>query len=1160
MNLFNLLKNNKCIPPFQSLKGPFVVDDSIGISLLVSTAYKQKREKYLLVCQNLYKATEVFNLLCTFLGNEKVCLFPADELIRAEGIAQSKEMVANRLYVLNRIINNDVDIVVTNVSASVRYLPKKELFEEHILKFKKGETVDLIECRETIARAGYLRVNKIDSSLQFAIRGDILDVYSVNYDNPIRIEFFDNEIESIRFFDLATQSSIKEVDEITILPGYDILFSKEEKKEFNGKLSSQIAKSNGVLPSFLVESIEKEVEDLMEKLDNNVYDQTTYKYFSFLSNDIASLFDYCDDYVVVVVNENGVRQSHKLLQDESWNYLEDLYEKGRAINGLDYFNDLNRLLKSSMFPVIITKDLVEKSSDVRFGVKYVPFQASKRQDCLSIISSYLNEKYKLVLALSSKEHLNLVIEILEELGLTYKLTHDFDITSSNISLCIYSMPTGFVLEDEKVVVLTSKELFNTKNKVSHYSNRFKEATILDSYEDLEPGDYVVHEYQCIGQFIALETVVTEGIPKDYLKIAYYGGENLFVPLAQFQLVRKYVGKEGYVPRLSHLHTGDWEKTKRKIKERINDLATRLMNLYIERNKDEGFAFQKDDEFQQQFEDSFPYQLTFDQAKSLDEIKRDMESNRPMDRLLCGDVGFGKTEIAFRAAFKAMLSGKQVAILCPTTLLARQHYELAKERFGTFEVNVGLLSRLVNEKEQQKYIEQAASGKLNLLIGTHRLLSKDVCFQDLGLLIIDEEQRFGVEQKERIKELKTNIDVLTLSATPIPRTLQISLLGVRQLSQINTPPNERMPIQTYVTPFDYDVVKELIERELGRGGQVFFMHNQVQDIYLFASKLQKLIPSASIAVAHGQMNKNDIEDVMEKFYDGDIDVLVCTSIVENGIDVPNANMIIVQDSERYGLAQLYQIKGRVGRSNRIAYAYLMYPEHKKMNDKLRKRLKTLQEFTELGSGYKIAQRDLMIRGAGDILGPEQAGFVDNIGLDMYFKLLNESVQEKLNQNVEQEEINEVNNLKVEAFIPDSYANESDKIALYQEINSCVTMEQLETTKEKMIDIYGKPPKQVEMLYEKRSVDILLKDANCESLKEYPSYLELVLGEDFSKIRGVGNMLFEALLPFIDFVKISYKNKKFDIIITKKKNWFNDLIKMLNAILRVYKTDGIKGDKL
>ena len=1158
MNLFELLGKSKTTPPLKSKKGIFVVDDNVGISLLIATAFKEKKDKYLIVASNLYKAQQIFNLLYSFVGEENVELFPQDELIRAESIAQSKEMTAQRLAVLDSIIKNKAKIIVTNISGATRYLPSEELFKKNTLNFKVGDAYDLLEIKKQLVKAGYYMVNKVDSSLQFASRGDILDVYSVGEENPIRIEFFGDEIESIRYFDIATQISKQKISKITILPGSDILLTDEEITSGIVNIKEKITKNNEFLPLKSRENLDYYVNRDLDKILESNLDESIYKYFSFLSDNVCSIFDYCHDFVKVMVDQDQLESSNQMLQEETWAYLNELYEAGKAISGLSTHFDITRLVHKNDEFTIWTRSISTSEKDVAFNCAPVPYQSTKKSDAANIINTYINENYRVIIAVDNKEHVYLSQELLDSESITYEYKQDIEISlDKNVSLCLYPLSSGFVLSDEKIVVLTPRELFNIKIKTGRIVNKFKEATILKSYEDLNPGDYVVHEFQGIGQFIELTTLEIEGAHRDFLKIAFFGNEFLYVPLAQFQLVRKYIGKEGFTPRLSHLHSKDWENTKKKIKERVDDLAQRLMNLYTERSKIKGFAFQKDDEFQEQFESNFIHELTPDQEKSLKDIKEDMESDRPMDRLLCGDVGFGKTEIAFRAAFKAILSGKQVAMLCPTTLLARQHYELALERFGPFEVSIGHLSRLVPESKQKDYLEQAASGKLHLLIGTHKLLSKNVAFKDLGLLIVDEEQRFGVEQKERIKEMKTNLDVLTLSATPIPRTLQISLLGVRQLSQINTPPNERMPIQTYVTPFNWNIVKELIERELGRDGQVFFLHNEVVDIYQVAGKLQKMIPMANVGVVHGQMNKDDIEELMDKFYSGEINVLVCTSIVENGIDVPNANMIIVQDSERYGLSQLYQIKGRVGRSDRIAYAYLMYPEHKKLTENTKKRLKALQDFTELGSGYKIAQRDLMIRGAGDILGPEQAGFIDNIGLEMYIKLLNEAIREKMGQAPEvPKEGVKITNLSVDAYIPSSYASDSDKIELYQEINSCETLEQLFNTKQRMIDIYGKPPSETELLFKKRKIDILSKEAMVKSLVEQFNQVVITLKDNFSTVRGIGNMLFEILIPYIAFTRIVYKNHEFIITMNKQKQWVKHVEGLLESLLNLCKTNKIK----
>ena len=1148
------MKKNKTTPSLLEKKGHFVVDDSIGISLLTALNYYENNGRYLLITSNLYKAQHIYSLLCSFICSKDVLLFPSDELIRAETLAQTKEMTAHRLYVLNELLNGRGRIVVANIASATRYLPNPDTFKNYTIEFHVGGHYDIHEIKKQLVAAGYLMVSKVDQSLQFASRGDILDIFSVNYDKPIRIEFFDDEVESIRIFEISTQTSTKKIENVTILPASDIILSEEEVKGAGDKIYDILESDQKHLDYGTFEKLrDMTVEDVSRILEGQ-FNEKIYKYYGLLCSNRFSIKDYCKDFSVVIVDEPSIEHSSSLLLDESFNYLQELHESGKIISHLEMFQDIHRLFNFKQ--CITTSELIDSPNDITFNVKGVPYQASKTSDAINIIHNYLNQEATICLCLSSHENINTIQEQLNKLTIPFEFVKEFELPSkTKIGISLLNLESGFYLPDENIAFLTSKELFNEKVRVARFDTRFKEGTILKSYEDLEPGDYVVHEYQGIGQFVELQTLEVDGVHRDYLKIAYSGGEILYVPLAQFQLVRKYLGKEGKAPRLSRLHTKDWENTKKRIKERVNDLAERLMNLYLERNKVKGFAFQKDDEFQKDFENSFEYELTDDQQRALEDIKRDMESPHPMDRLLCGDVGFGKTEVAFTAAFKAILSGKQVAILCPTTLLARQHYELALERFSDFDVKIAAFSRLIPEKTQQKFIKEVEDGTAHLIIGTHRILSKDISFKDLGLLIIDEEQRFGVEQKEKIKELKSNIDVLTLSATPIPRTLQISLLGVRSMSIINTAPKDRMPIQTYVTPFNMEVVKELIERELGRNGQVFFLHNNISSLYIRANRLEKMLPGVTIGVAHGQMNREDIEDVMMRFYNGDIKVLVCTSIVENGIDVPNANMIIVEDSENYGLSQLYQIKGRVGRSDKIAYAYLMYNGNKPLNEKAQKRLKALQDFTELGSGYKIAQRDLMIRGAGDILGPDQAGFIDSIGLDMYIKLLNESVKEKMT-GIEEEQVEANPTLSLDAYIPKEYANDSEKIGLYQEILMAPGIEDLAALKLKMRDIYGELPHEVELLFSKRNIDLLVRDGCVENLNEIGNKVEIMLGDNFIKIRGIGNILFEALIPYLNFIKVSYANNKFKILMTKRKTWVEDLESILKCLVNIINKNKVK----
>ena len=778
------------------------------------------------------------------------------------------------------------------------------------------------------------------------------------------------------------------------------------------------------------------------------------------------------------------------------------------------------------------------------------FSKSGSANLKVILGQYLDTSKKVVLSLSNKQQYDTVVEFLKSENLEYEVLNGLEVPKNRLGICIYALEEGFELPDVGITYISSKELFGFQNRSSRFLNRFKEATILRTYEELNPGDYVVHEYYGIGRFLDIKTMEVDGIHRDYIHVQYSGTSTLYIPLNQFRLLRKYAGREGAEPKLSNLNADDWEKTKKKIKNRINELADRLFALYSERAQGKGFAFAKDDDFQEAFENEFPYQLTNDQQNAVISIKKDMESNNVMDRLLCGDVGFGKTEVAFRAAFKAINSGKQVAILCPTTLLARQHYELAIERFRNFGVNIAIISRLVPERLQKDYMKTIADGKTHLVIGTHRLLSKDFVFKDLGLLIVDEEQRFGVEQKERIKELKANIDVLSLSATPIPRTLQLSLIGVRPVSQINTAPENRSSIQTYVAPFNEGVCRELIERELSRKGQVFYIHNVVSTINNVARKIQNSIPSATVGVIHGKMDKDVIEDTMMRFYSGEIDVLVATSIVENGINIPNANLIIIEDADHFGLAQLYQIKGRVGRGNRIAYAYLFYKEQKNIGKNAQKRLKAIQDFAELGSGYKIAQRDLMIRGAGDILGPEQAGFIDSVGLELYLKLLNEVVEEKRTGKV-YEPPKPVKLFKIDAYIPDRYMQKEDKVELYQEIENSKNLQELSAIKSKLRDIYGKIPHEVIMLLNKRRIDILMNNEEFESVNEYSDTVEIVLSEMFSSRSGIGSTLFESLEPYLNKISVTYIHKVLKIRLKKENNWMKDLETIIECVVTIYK---------
>lgn len=728
----------------------------------------------------------------------------------------------------------------------------------------------------------------------------------------------------------------------------------------------------------------------------------------------------------------------------------------------------------------------------------------------------------------------------------YTLVGIDEVIYPGINLYVGKLALGLELIEEKVVILTANELFGKVNVSKTKYFRFKDAKTLRNFQELNVGDYVVHDSYGIGQYLGIKTLDVKGYHKDYLYVAYAGDDTLYIPVEQFKMIRKYASADGKVPMIHALGSSKWTKAKQKAKNKIDDIADRLIELYAKRMSSPGFAFSKDNELQIDFENQFGYALTADQQRSVDEIKLDMEKPQPMDRLLCGDVGFGKTEVALRGAFKAILDHKQVAFLCPTTILSMQHFKTATERFKNFPVEIALLNRFTSSKEKKRILKEVKEGKIDLLIGTHRILSKDVAFNDLGLLVIDEEQRFGVKQKEKIKEYRETIDVLSLSATPIPRTLQMSLMGIRGLSKIDTPPKNRLPVQTYVVEKNNTLIKQVIERELARDGQVFYLYNRTDQIANVAYKISSTVPNAKVAIGHGQMDKNELEDVMLRFMNKEFNVLICTTIIETGIDIPNANTMIVEDADKFGLAQLYQIRGRVGRSERGAYAYLLYKKDKSIQDDALKRLKAIKEFTELGSGYKIAMRDLSIRGSGDILGGKQAGFIDDIGFEMYMKILQDAINVRMHKDEKPEEEVKNLNVSVDGYIPDDYVeSDYEKLELYQRLDKAKTMTELNSLKAEFDDYYGNLPEAILTLIEKRKLEILSHYSIIEDIKDSGKQLEIIFSPNaFETISG--DKLF--LLANQLFTKPAFKSldNKITIKINKHDQWLNRLNEFIETL--------------
>lgn len=1116
----------------------------LGLKLLQNN----KDKNVLILTKNNYISNKLYNAFSLVLPKEKVILMPSDELIRVEYISQSKEMLAQQVNSLNEIIKSKNSIAIASIQSCFRFYPTKKVFLDSIIKLKVGEEIDLDFLKHKITEIGYYRVNKIDQSLQFASRGDILDIYSLNYDDPIRIEFFDNVIESIRFFHVNNQSSYTKTNSVEILPATLNLLSEDEIKNAKNTILQQSEKD---LKHFLNQQDRDEfinnVNNEIENFEENRYSNQFYKYIGFLQGFHCNLTDFFNEDYLIISNKIENEANLSRLISESDSFLNELFELRKCISNLHYFSLDNCNLNKSLI-IYENENLIKDERNITANITPPRYVFSKQSVGINIFDVYKKDGYKIICFIENLIFYKKTVELLNSLNYAFSSEDNLDL-NFNIQLVNKEFPLSFELLNEKIVVLTEKELYGIKRHKSTYKSIFKEGVIINSYEELTPGDFVVHENYGIGEYFGITTIELNNIHQDYMEVHYANNEKLFVPLYQFNLIRKYVGREGKKPTLSRLGTNQWEKTKKKIKERVNVLADRLLLLYQERSKIKGFSFKIEDELQKEFENEFDHELTIDQKKAIEDIKKDMEKDTPMDRLLSGDVGFGKTEVAFRAAFKALNNGKQVALMCPTTLLARQHYELALNRFKNFNFGIGLISRLQSETQNKKTLENLKTGKINFIIGTHKLLSKKVLFKDLGLLIIDEEQRFGVEQKEKIKEMCNNIDVLTLSATPIPRTLQSTLIGIKTISSITTPPKERMPIQTYVIPYDNKVLKEIIQRELSRQGQIFFVHNEIATIYERADEIQSLLPSCKIGIIHAKMDKSDIEDVMVEFYNGEIDLLIATSIIENGIDVRNANLIIIDNADKFGLAQLYQIKGRVGRGDRMAFAYLLVDREKALNEGAQKRLKAITEFTELGSGIKISQRDLLIRGAGDILGPEQAGFIDTVGIDMYIKILNETIEEKSHLHKLSVKAKQFN-LNINGYIPSSFVNDENKLQIYQDLLKVNTLDELDEEKDNIRDVYGKIPEEVELLLIKRKVEIYLNYDCFESLKEFETNIQLVLSEKFSMIEGIGSSLFTALISLLKYLKISYIDKKINISISKKSDYVFVLLNVFEIVYKLY----------
>ena len=1037
-----------------SSKFNFDASNIVGLNSELKAMYcyellKKKNKGFLVVTNSLYEANTLYQYINNY--TEKVLLFPMDNFLTSEVLASSPELKIKRIETLIELSKNNNYIVITNLMGYLKYLPDKDRFLNDILDLKAGMTFNFNKLVESLVELGYEKETLVEKTGDFAVRGFVIDIYPVSMENPVRLEFFDDEIESIRIFDVNTQLSLKKLDQIYVYPNTD---------------------------NIIVNSTQ----------NSNIRD--------FLDSDLTVFNDYDEIKLGYEETLNEIVEyniSQELEKDKKYMFsLEELFP-GKYINFIS-FDDL-KLSEKTIYNI--------KEFDTFF----------KDKDELKVVlKKYIKNKKTIIICLDNRYQLTNLELILDIDNIV--VTNEDEIFEGKINLIIKKTNDSF--ECENYIIISSRNIFNTKDKNIKYKSNFRIGTKIKNIDKLNPGDYIVHYAHGIGRYLGLTTLNKNGLKKDYLQIEYKDGDKLYIPVEKIELITKYSSGDGIVPKLNKLNGTEWQKTKLRVKKKVESIAGDLIKLYAERENTQGFAFVKDDKNQLEFENEFEFTPTEDQLKASEEIKHDMERIVPMDRLLCGDVGYGKTEVAFRAIFKAVLSGKQVAFLCPTTILSNQHYKNALERFKNYPINIALLNRFVSTKETTKILEGLKEGKIDVVFGTHKLLNDQISYKDLGLLIIDEEQRFGVKHKERIKQIKSNIDVLTLSATPIPRTLQMSMSGIKNLSVIETPPVDRLPVQTYVLSENNQIIKDAIHKELARQGQVFILYNKINNMDEKIHEIQKLVPEARITSAHGQMDKTELENIMMAFINKESDVLICTTIIETGIDIPNVNTLIVIDADRFGLSQLYQLRGRVGRSNRIAYCYLMYNKHKILSEVAEKRLKAIKEFTELGSGFAIAKRDLSIRGAGDILGSEQSGFIDSVGIDMFMKLLDDEINRQ--KGIVTPETNESETLpliEVTTNISDNYVKEDDlKIYIHKLINNINNIDELKDVKNQLEDRFGKLNEDIiiymyEELFEKKAKKLGVKD-----IKQNKNNIEIWLPLDLTNKIKIDDL-------FINLSKVSRK---------------------------------------
>lgn len=1138
-----------------------------GRNLLTNILFEELQKTIVVLTPNLLQATQVYEDISQMAPEIPLYIFPVEESVAAELAFSSPEYRSQRVETLDFLNSGKKGIVVIPAAGFKKILSPASIWETHCLDFSVGMELDMDSLPEKLVAMGYSRERMVASPGEFSIRGGIIDIYALNEENPLRMELFDTEIDTLRYFDAYTQKSVDSIETVRILPAQDTIFTKAEIVKQASAVEKKAEKAiKGIKNQEVKESMTRVFSELTDNMKRGELSKDPQLYTSLVYPEQPTILDYISEDALLIVDDySRILEVERTIESESSEWKMSKVSEGVCLPSQDFSADIREVIKKSKQHRIYYALFHRGFGNMRFHGVY-PFQYRTLNNFFSQMPQvklemerWLKQHMTVFVMVPSFERAEKVQRIFADFGVHSYIKGNDPFIENKVNILVGGMANGFELPQEKVVFVTEKELFNKVTKKQPHRQKMTNAERLKSYTELNPGDYVVHVNHGIGLYTGMETIEVGGVHQDYMSIAYQEGAKLFIPVTQIHLIQKYVSSDAKTPKMHKLGGTEWAKTKKKVASKIEDIADELIELYANRESEKGYAYQPDTPEQLEFENAFPYTETDDQLRSTAEIKADMESIKPMDRLLVGDVGYGKTEVAMRAIFKAVQEGKQAAFLVPTTILAQQHYESLTQRFEEYPFEIGLLSRFRTKKQQDETLAGIRKGTVDIVIGTHRILSKDVVFADLGLLVVDEEQRFGVKHKERLKQLKASVDVLTLTATPIPRTLHMSMLGVRDLSVIETPPANRYPVQTYVMEQNNGAVRDAIERELARGGQAFYLYNRVETIEKKAQEIRELVPDVRVAVAHGQMTEVQLENVIMDFIEGRYDVLVTTTIIETGVDIPNVNTLFIENADRMGLSQLYQLRGRVGRTNRIAYAYLMYQPNKMLTEVSEKRLQAIKEFTELGAGFKIAMRDLSIRGAGNLLGAQQHGFIDSVGFDLYSEMLGEAVAAKRGLKAKSKRSIVEIDLSIDAYIPADYIeDERQKIDFYKRIQRIESVADHDEIDADLIDRFGDYPQEVSDLLEVGLIKNYAEKSQIETIKRQGETVVITFSQE-ATVRLQGPAVFEALSNIPLKAQINLNNAKLvvSVVIGKLPNrqWLNHLNAFIKAC--VAETDGTDG---